>query len=240
MTKFVKVKSGSYEIEVIHNNVDNPSAVILCMHGFNGDRWGDGYIKLKSLDDVFIVSYDSAGHGNSEVPSLDMRMELVNQETIDVIMYIEKLHPNVPIIIFSNSYGSYRAMYYMQNASEMVKHIICVNPAFRMLNILETIKEFKYDELENDSKVSMKSSKGKFLSKSYLDDLYEFDVNSVKNRLNVPITLIIGDKDNLIPKKHIDEFLNGLNCNVIHVDDFHCLESEDSWNVVKDYIRSLL
>ena len=240
MTKFVKVKSGLHEIEMIHNNVDNPSAIILCMHGFNGDRWGDGYGKLKALDNVLVCSYDSAGHGHSEVDSMSMRMKLINQETIDVIMYIEKLHPNVPIIIFSNSYGSYRAMYYMQDASDMVKHVICVNPAFRMLNILETIKGFKYEDLNEDSIVSMKSSKGKFLSKLYLDDLKEFNVSSITSNLDVPITIVVGDKDNLIPSEHIDEFVNDVKCKVIHVDDEHCLESDDSWNIVIDYIRSIV
>jgi len=240
MTKFVNVKSEPHNIELIHNGVDNPSAIILCMHGFNGDRWGDGYGKLKSFEDILVCSYDSAGHGNSEVSSLDMRMKLINQETIDVITYIEDSYPNVPIIMFSNSYGSYRSMYYMQNHSKNIKHVICVNPAFRMLNILEKLKEFEYELLDENSKVVMKRSLGKFMSKAYLDDLYNFKVNDIASKLDVPVTIVIGDKDTLIPREHIDDFVDITNCSVIHVNDDHCLEDDNSWKTVIEYIRSII
>ena len=54
MAKFIDIKCDNYTIEMISNGVSNPKAIILFMHGFNGDRWGDGYDRLKhTFEDVF-------------------------------------------------------------------------------------------------------------------------------------------------------------------------------------------
>ena len=240
MAKFVDVKCDKYNIEMITNNVASPRAIVLCMHGFNGDRWGDGYDKIKDMEDILVCSYDSAGHGKSEVPSLDMRLNLINKETETVVEYLNKKYEGIPIVILSNSYGSYRTMYYLFNSKTNIKHVICINPAFRMLSILERTKEFNYEDLKEDDTVSMKRSLNKYLTKAFIDDLYYFDVYKFTSFITTPITLVIGTKDNLIPRSDLNEFMDLTSCNAIYVNDDHCLEEDDSWNDVKELIRSVL
>lgn len=240
MAKFIDIKCDNYNIEMITNNVSSPRAIVLCMHGFNGDRWGDGYDKIKRMEDVLVCSYDSAGHGKSEVESLDMRLNLINRETEVVIEYLNNKYTNIPVIILSNSYGSYRTMYYLFNSKSDIKHVICINPAFRMLSILERTKEFSYEELKDDDTVVMKRSLNKYVTKKFIDDLYYFDVYKFTSFITTPITLVVGLKDKLIPRSDINEFLDLTKCNAIYVDDDHCLEDEDSWNDVRELIRSLI
>ena len=240
MAKFVDIKCDKYNIEMITNNVTSPRAIVLCMHGFNGDRWGDGYDKIKDMEDILVCSYDSAGHGKSEVPSLDMRLNLINKETETVVEYLNKKYEGIPIVILSNSYGSYRTMYYLFNSKTNIKHAICINPAFRMLSILERTKEFNYEDLKEDDTVSMKRSLNKYLTKAFIDDLYYFDVYKFTSFITTPITLVIGMKDNLIPRSDLNEFMDLTSCNAIYVNDDHCLEEDDSWNDVKELIRSVL
>ena len=72
----------------------------------------------------------------------------------------------------ANSYGAYRIMCYLINFKINVDGIILVNPAFRMLNILEDIRNFKYSNLGNDDKILMKNDTNKCLNKGFFDDLH--------------------------------------------------------------------
>ena len=240
MAKFVDIKCDDYNIEMISNGVTSFKSILLCMHGFNGDRWGDGYEKLKDMEDILVCSYDSAGHGKSEVKSLDMRLNLINRETEVVVEYLNKKYKDIPIVILSNSYGSYRTMYYLFNSKTNIKHVICINPAFRMLSILEKTKEFDYEDLKDNDIVSMKRSLNKFITKKFIDDLYYFDVYKFTSFISTPITLVVGLKDNLIPRSDINEFIDLTKCDAIYVNDAHCLEDEDSWNDVKELIRGIV
>ena len=242
MAKFIDIKCDNYTIEMISNGVSNPKAIILFMHGFNGDRWGDGYDRLKhTFEDVLVCSYDSAGHGKSEVSSLDMRLNVVNREMEVVMEYLDSKYKSIPVIVIATSYGAYRTMYYLfNNVKNNIKHVVCINPAFKMLSILERLKEFKYEELKDDDLVVMKKSLNKYVSKAFIDDLYYFDVYKFTSFISTPITLVVGLKDDLIPRCDINEFISLTNCEAIYVNDGHLLESDDSWVDVIELIRGML
>ena len=114
MKKNIIVKMRDYDIDVITNGVDNFDKVVICFHGFNGDKWGDAYSGLKHLaTNSLVCSFNSCGHGDSEVLSEDMRLDMVLREIDVVIERIRKLTENRPIILVGVSYGGYRVMQYL-------------------------------------------------------------------------------------------------------------------------------
>ncbi len=240
MTKNYLVKSGNHNIDLFTNGVENPKKIILCQHGFNGNLWGDGFDKLReALTDMLVCSYDSAGHGNSEVTSLDMRLDLINRETFDVTNFLAKSYPEIPIIIFSGSYGSYRTVSAIANYKlSNVRHIILINPAFQMLNILEKVKEFDYFKLTENDTVPMKQSLNKYLSKKFLDDLYQNDILSLQIP-PIPMTMFLGKNDNFVPQQASLEFAKMHNIPVKYIDDEHCISKEENWQLIFDYLRNL-
>ena len=240
MTKNYLIKSENHNIDLCTNVIENPKKIILCQHGFNGNLWGDGFDKLReAFTDVLVCSYDSAGHGNSEVASLDMRLDLINRETFDVTNFLAKTYPDVPIIIFSGSYGSYKTITAISSYNlPNVKHIILINPAIQMLNILEKVKDFDYSKLNESDTVPMKRSLNKYLSKKFLDDLYQND-GLLLQLPPIPMTMFLGKYDNFVPQKASLKFAKLHNVPVKYIDDEHCITNPKAWETIIDFLKSL-
>ena len=242
--EIIEINSNDHKIKLYTNDVKNPKKIVLCLHGFNGDLWGDGFSKLKKRlsneDKILVCSFDSAGHGESEVGSIYMTLDVVIQEITDVINYLQNRYKNVPLYFYAISYGGYRAMVSIaRNYYENLKGIILVNPAVRMLKILEIIKEFDYKGLNDDSIVPMKRSLNKFLSKKFLDDLYENDLFNLNYKMNIPIKLLIGKEDDLIPKQDLKDFAKFTKCDCEFLEDSHCVKGDKSWERITEIIKEL-
>lgn len=233
---FINVKKHS--VNLITNGAEIFDNIILCFHGFNGDKWGDVYSGLKSRANKSLVcSFDSCGHGKSEISSEDMRLNLILEE-IDMVIKFLKQEFNKPLILVGASYGSYRIMQYLIKYQPQVEKVFYVNPAFRILECLEVLKDFKYLELKDNDKVVMKNSLNKFMKKDFLDDLYLNNLYSMSYNYNYNSEIIVGLKDTLIPLKDTLEISEKYNIPVSYVDDKHCFMNKDNWNIVVDKINN--
>lgn len=238
--KEILIKSNNQEIALVTNGIENPRKIIVGLHGFNGNLFGDVFSHLKNaFDDTLVCAYNSAGHGESKIKSLDMRLDLIAEELPIVTNYLAEKYKNIPIIIFATSYGAYRTMTSLSRFDlPNVKQIVFLNPAFKMLEILEKIKEFDYNALKDDALVPMKQSLGKYLSKKFLDDLYENDVYRLKYP-QIPMTIFIGKRDSLIPRNDTLDFARIYGSEVKYIDDEHCIENQENWNIITDYLKGL-
>jgi len=242
--EILEIESNNHKIKLCTNGIKNPKKIVLCIHGFNGDLWGDGFSKLKKRlsneDEILVCSYDSAGHGESEIESIDMTLDIVVQELTDVTNYLENQYRDIPIYFYAISYGGYRAMVAVsRNQYKNLKGIILVNPAVKMLKTLEIIKDFDYKKLSDDSVVPMKNSLNKFLSKRFLDDLYKNDLFSLTYKTNVPIKLLISTKDDLISKQDLKDFADLMGCDCEFLEDDHCIKDDKSWQRIVQIIKEL-
>ena len=170
MKRKLEIQLRNHVIEVITNGAENFDNIVLCFHGFNGDKWGDAYSGLKSrLNNSLVASFDCCGHGDSQVSSLDMRIDMILEEIHEVVEYFKQAEPNKPIVFVAVSYGAYRVMQYLIKYKPNIRKVIYVNPAFKILEILEKTKLFKYADLKEDARVVMKRSANKFMTKDFLD-----------------------------------------------------------------------
>ena len=238
MKKDILINVGNYSLNLITNGAENFDNIVLCFHGFNGDKWGDAYSGLKKrLDNSLVASFDACGHGDSVVSSEDMRLNIVLEEIDAVVNYFRQVEPNTPLIFVACSYGAYRVMQYLINYKPEIRKVVYVNPAFEMLDVLEMTKNFKYNELKAGDKIAMKSSLNKFISKEFLDDLYNNNLYSQNYDLNYDSCVVVGKKDSLIPISDKLEIADRYNYKVVYVDDEHCFENKDNWDVVVDCIK---
>lgn len=238
MVNYIKIKSSGHNVELITNGVSTPKRILLCLHGFNGNRWGDGFSTLrKQFVDILVCAFDSVGHGESEVSSMDMTLKMAIEEIVDVANYLHKNFSNIPITIFASSYGAYRTMVALSKEKLDVDNLVFVNPAFNILKTLETCKGFNYTSLKKDDLVPMKKSLGKFMTKSYLDELFNNDVYNLKYIKNPPLTIFIGENDTLIKREEIVKFAEKYNCNLKYLKDGHCLENPDSWQEIIKFLE---
>lgn len=242
--EIIEINSNNHKIKLYTNGVQKPQKIVLCLHGFNGDLWGDGFSKLRKKlsdeDKILVCSFDSAGHGESEVNSIDMTLDIVIQEITDVVNYLQDKYKDIPLYFYAISYGGYRAMVAIsRNEYKNLREIILVNPAVKMLKTLEILKEFDYKKLSDDAIVPMKRSLNKFLSKKFLDDLYENDLFKLTYKTNVPIKLFIGKEDDLISKQDLKDFAELTKCDCEFLEDSHCVKDDKSWERIVESIKEL-
>lgn len=238
MNKKVSIKIRDYTIELITNGAEDFENIVICFHGFNGDRWGDAYSGLKGrLASSLVVSFDSCGHGESEISSEQMRLDLILEEIDVVVKFLASALPGKSIILVAGSYGAYRVFNYLIKYKPEIKKVIYVNPAFRMLRVLEILKEFKYTDLGENEKVVMKRSLGKFVSKAFLDDLFENDLYATTYDIKYDAHIVVGNRDSLIPIQDTVEIAGRYNYSITYIDEDHNFENKESWNVVADIIK---
>lgn len=237
MKKNVLIELKNYSISLITNGKEDFENIVICFHGFNGDKWGDAFGGLKNrLANSLVVSFDSCGHGESEISSLDMRLNVILNEIDVVVNYFKKEVPNKAIILIGVSYGAYRIMQFLIKYKPDIEKIILVNPAFKMLNILESIKNFKYDELKVGDKIIMKKSLNKYMSKDFLDDIYKNSLFDDDYKIDYDIDVIVGTRDTLIPIQDTIDFIEKYGCRLTYIDEDHYIENKENWNTVVDLV----
>ena len=174
MKKNIYIPCNNYNIHLVSNGAENYNNIALCFHGFNGDKWGDAYAGLKHIEmNSLVCSFDSCGHGDSPISSLDMRLDIILEEIDEVVSFLKKNEPSKPIILIGLSYGAYRIMQYLIKYHPSIEKVIFINPVLNILETLEMTKEFKYLKLKENELVPMKRSLNKYMTKAFLDDLYQ-------------------------------------------------------------------
>lgn len=230
------ISTNTHNIKLILNGNNAFNQIVLCVHGFNGNKWGDAYDKLKDLlPNSMVCSYDMAGHGDSEIQSIDMRLNICLQEMNDVVTYLKISFPNKPIVVVAVSYGAYVTVACLSKFNPDISKVILINPALRMLDVLQKLRDFDYTRLKADDKVVMKASKNKFMSKLFLDDLHSFNLFKI-HKLNYNFNIILGNRDSLIPKQSVVDFANKFGFKIDYVDDEHCMDNPRNWDFVANKI----
>ena len=226
------LKTKTHNLELITNKAENFDKIVLCFHGFNGDKWGDSFSKSKKmLNNTLVCSFDSAGHGTSEVLAHHITMDIVLDEIDTVITYLKQSFPTKPIYLLGVSYGGYRIVAYLIKYKPQIKKAVLINPALKMAEILEMIQGFNLKELKEDDYIVMNYEENKFLTKQFAQELKDCNLYNEKE-INYNITIIKGTRDSLIPPIHITEFARKYNKRVVEVNDEHCLENPESWQTV--------
>lgn len=240
MQKNVTIELKNHKIELISNGAEEFDNVVVCFHGFNGDKWGDAYSGLKRrAENSLVCSFDSCGHGTSEVASDKMRLNEILDEINAVLKIIKKEVPNKSIILVAVSYGAYRVMHYLYKYKPDIQKVIYINPAFRMLEILQFTKNFKYSELQENQLVSMKRSLNKFMHKSFLDDLHHNNLYQLEERVNYDTDVFVGTRDTLIPLDDTLEIVKKHKYNLFFVEDEHCFMEKENWLKVAERIKGI-
>ena len=236
----LSIKAKHQEIELVTNGFKSPKKIVIGLHGFNGNLFGDVFSHLKdAFSDSLVCAYNSAGHGESKIKSMDMRLEAIAEELPLVTDYLSRQYPDIPIIVFATSYGAYRTMVSLSKYPlKNVKHLVFLNPAFKMLEVLEKIKEFDYHSLKEDAIIPMKTSLNKYMSKKFVDGIFENNVYKLSYH-KIPMTIFIGLKDTLIPRKDTLDFAKLYGSSIEYIDDDHCIENEENWQKIVKYIDGL-
>ena len=221
MEKCIEIKSKEYKISakiyLPEENVKLKEMIIAC-HGFAGDKESSA-IKLLAEEmiknRVGVICFDFPGHGESETNGTKLTIDNCIQDINAIEDYIKENY-NVPISIFSTSFGAYITLINIARNKKTYKNIILRSPAIRMANI------YRYNLLREDENVYKDRGYTKLgfereliLPYKFMEDLDNNNIFEIYKDIKIPkIHIIQGDKDDIAPIKDTKEFICMDNINI--------------------------
>ena len=184
---------------------------LVLVHGVNDQAATWSEIAPKLADDFNVIAFDLPGHGGSEPKTgpIPMRSMIDAVSTI-----IERESPNAPVILAGNSMGGWVSMLYASEHPERVSHLI-LEDASGMAWDVSHVPLFPKDRDEALRLLRMVHGPNMPIADWIVDavlnakdlpqkrvleaGLFEWLVDTRLPKLTMPVTLIWGANDGLLP-----------------------------------------
>lgn len=184
-------------------NKGQANKVLICIHGFAGDKESSVIEKLSQcLNNTIIVAFDLPCHGeDAKNTTLCFDDCLKNLKT--TIDFVEKEFPNKEIDFFATSFGAFVLLNYLKESKVEYNKIILRCPALNMPKIFKDIilKEHNYDfEYLKHNNVNLGYGNSLLVDYKFYQELLS---NQLKNLsyINKEIFVLQGKKDKIVNYK---------------------------------------
>lgn len=191
----------------------------LMMHGITEtkDEWENFYVEMsKELNDNFIgaLRFDFRGHGESGGSSMDIS---IIGDILDVKASLEQIKKywDGKIVLVATSFGAGPAIMAASQIQDIIHCIVLIAP---VISYKETFLEPKTDWARssfNEKSFEELSEKGYLLldgsfklSARLIEEFRFIDPTQVLESLRVPILLIHGEKDSMVPFEVSEKYKN--------------------------------
>ena len=218
--EFMISGKNGYEVSCLEWPVEQECAVLVCLHGFAGDKYSSVIEALaQSLvrKSIRVITFDWPGHGKSPVGGESLSVENCLRDLESVIQEIQKTKRT--IYLFATSFGGFIGLNYIANHPSAFSKVVLRSPA---LNMPATYRSFLTNEdihvLENGGTINKGFDRPLLLGKSFLDSLGQHRILQGNYPANVPGLIIQGDMDNVVDPRDSVEFAekNGLTLHMIN------------------------
>lgn len=217
--EFMLCGKREYDISCMEWPCEQERAVLVCLHGFAGDKYSSVIQALAEAlvsKSIRVITFDWPGHGKSPVDGSSLTIEncLLDLETV-----IQEIQPtDGPIYLFATSFGGFVGLNYLAIHPSVFSKVVLRSPA---LNMPKTFHDFLTDEeihvLEDGGTVNKGFDRPLLLGKSFIEDLYEHRILPDEYPALVPGLLIQGDMDDVVDPLDSVRFAekNGLRLHMI-------------------------
>ena len=217
----MKIESKEYKISAkiyLPEEDTKLKEMIIACHGFAGDKESSA-IKLLAEEmiknGVGVICFDFPGHGESETDGTKLTIDNCIQD-INVIEDYIKVNYNVPISIFSTSFGAYLTLINIARNKKTYKNIILRSPAIKMANIYRyTLLREDYNEYKNRGYTKLGFERELIIPYHFMEELNENDIFEIYKDIEIPpIYIVQGDKDDIAPIEDTKKFVSMNNKNI--------------------------
>ncbi len=145
MTNEISIAGArGYELSVLTNVCSRHSSILLCLHGFCGDKNSSVIAELmKCLNPygIGVVTFDWPAHGASTAKDEELTVENCLSDIDTILQYIRREY-SLPLSCFATSFGGYLATLYRNAHSGVFQKTVLRSPALKMPQIfLELLSE---------------------------------------------------------------------------------------------------
>lgn len=231
----------------MYYNAPNPlSQVVLCCHGFGGnkDNKAAEHLAQKVLrkrNDVGFLAFDWPCHGEDARGSLDLAD--CDRYLGLVIDYARKELGARSLLVHAVSFGAYLVLKYISEHDNPFDRITLRSAAVKMHEILEgdgIMTQAERDSIKKGKEVPVGFHRKVRIGKPFLDSLKDADITSrsfigVRDR----IILIHGTKDEIVPIGSVREFAaeNGIPFYPVENADHRFIDAGKMEEATMDMIR---
>lgn len=209
---------NGYKIPFASLIPDGARSVIIAMHGFCGDKESSCISALEEKANnvgIGLVKFDWPGHGESEVTGDQLTINNCLSDINSVVKHIKRVSPQAKIIAFATSFGGYLALLYHYYNRGVFDKLILRSPAINMYNTLQSgiLKEDDISQIKHNGFIKYGFERDLKITKEFLDDLRNNDVNKLYKNLRLPkVSIIHGTDDDLVLFKESELFSEEHGC----------------------------
>jgi len=192
---------NGYDISAMTNVGDKHNSILLCLHGFGGDKHSTVIAALmESLDQdgIGVVTFDWPAHGDSPAKGSDLTVENCLRDLDTVLCYICSEWQK-PISCFATSFGGYLAALYRSEHPDAFAKLVLRSPALRMPQTFIDLfpKEEKPRFLAGD-RVKMGYERTMELTVSFYESLKAHDAYLASVPFPERVLILQGDCDDVV------------------------------------------
>ena len=218
--KIILKSENGYHISCYDHMFARQRAVMVCLHGFAGDKNSSVIARLTEYIQSYGIGtfvFDWPAHGESDANYQDLRVEHCLADLDTVIKYIRDRF-NGPLYCFATSFGGYLAAAYHLAHPDTFDKIILRSPALNMGEVFLSLKPLEIRQaLEEGQVLDFGFEQPLLVSIDLYHDVKKHDIFKEKVKSPEKILVIHGDLDEDVPLSDSEEFCerNGITLHVI-------------------------
>ena len=195
------IKPDGRFIPYIRNVRTQHHMILLCLHGFAGDKDSSVIAALMdSLDNkgMGVFTFDWPAHGESEDPDNYLTVENCLSDLDYVVKTIRQM-TGKPLSCFATSFGGYLATLYRNEHPDVFRHMVLRSPALKMAEIFRRlISEEDLAKIMMGQEIIQGFERKMSLGKAFYESLCRHDAYSVIPPNPEDILILQGDKDTVV------------------------------------------
>lgn len=193
---------NGYPISCMEWPREAAEAVLVCLHGFAGDKYStviQAVAERLLQESVRVITFDWPGHGASPAEGDALSVENCLSDLDCVLRHIRSTNPDLPLYLFATSFGAFLGLNYIAEHPDVFSKVILRSPALRMP---ETVLSFLTPEerqiLENGETLNMGFDRPLWLGKAFHENLNSHSLTGFHFPEGVPGLIIQGDLDDVV------------------------------------------
>ena len=205
--EFLMPGKNGYDLSCLEWTCEKPKAVLICLHGFTGDKYSpvvEAAAQTLSRSSVRVIGFDWPGHGKSPADSGLLTVENCLRDLEVIVQYVRE--PDLPTWLFANSFGCFLGLNYVKRNPETFSRLILRSPALNMpdtCRILLPAEELA--RMERGELITVDCDRPLEIGKSFYEDLCRHRIADVPAPAVVPGLIIQGDLDDIVnPRDSVD------------------------------------
>lgn len=195
---------NGYDISALSNVQSEHREILLCLHGFTGNKHSLVITALRKRldqDGIGVVTFDWPAHGDSPSQDSDLTVENCLRD-LDTVLAFIRSRWSVPISCFATSYGGYLAVLYRNEHPDAFDKLLLRSPALRMpQTFIGFFSEGSRKRFMSGEPFSIGTDRKMKLTVSFYDSLIAHDAFSAPVPSPERVMILQGDRDDVVSPK---------------------------------------